>query len=154
LVFVTDIILIVIKNVVIHKNLSGRVPVTIGALDGNAASVVWRPKGVVVDDILVDGDVIPKKCYSCPRTIRDGVVPYYDMVNIAATADAVSVCGTITLWRRLRLTDRNALSVAEDGETVDNDIRRDPRSNSRVGCHPRRCRPLRSWDADPDRPDK
>ena len=122
MVFVTDIILIVIKYVAVHKDLGSRAPVTIGALDGNAASIKWRPKRVVVDDILVDGDVIPKKCYSCPRTIRDSVVAYYDMMNTTATSDAVSVCGTITLWRRLRLTDRNALSVAEDGETIDDDI--------------------------------
>ena len=39
LIFVTDIILIVIKEVVVHKNLGSRAPVTVGALDGNAASV-------------------------------------------------------------------------------------------------------------------
>jgi len=39
LIFVTDIILIVIKYVVVHKNLGSRAPVTVGALDGNAASV-------------------------------------------------------------------------------------------------------------------
>ena len=44
------------------------------------------------------------------------------MMDTTATADAVSVCSTITVWCRLRLTDRNALGVAEDGETVDNDI--------------------------------
>ena len=39
LIFVTDIILIVIKEVVVHKNLGGRAPVTVGTLDGDAASV-------------------------------------------------------------------------------------------------------------------
>ena len=39
LVFVTDIILIVIKEVAVHKNLGSRAPVTVGALDGNAAPV-------------------------------------------------------------------------------------------------------------------
>ena len=126
LIFVTDIILIVIKEVVVHKNLGSRAPVTVGALDGNAASVIWRPKGVVVDDIPVDGDIIPGKQHSSPGTIRDIVVAYYDMMNAAATTDAVSVCSIITVWCRLRLTDRNALGVAEDGETVDNDIGRTP----------------------------
>ena len=122
LVFVTDIILIVIKEVVVHKNLGGRAPVTVGTLDGNAASIKWRPKGVVVDDIFVDRDVISSKYYSSPRTIRDIVVAYYDMMNTTATADAVSICGIVLVWCRLRLTDRNALGVTDDGKTVDNDI--------------------------------
>ena len=79
-----------------------------------------------MDDIPVDGDIIPGKHHSRPRTIRDIVVAYYDMMDTTATADAVSVCGTVLVWCRLRLTDRNALGVAEDGETVDNDIGRTP----------------------------
>jgi hypothetical protein len=75
-----------------------------------------------VDDIPVDGDIIPRKQHSSPGTIRDVVVAYYDMMNAAATTDAVSVCRTIAVWCRLRLTDRNALGVSEDGKTVDNDI--------------------------------
>ena len=39
LIFITDIILIVIKYVVVHKNFGSRAPVTVGTLDGNAASV-------------------------------------------------------------------------------------------------------------------
>ena len=74
-----------------------------------------------MDDILVDRDIISSKCYSSPRTIRDIVVAYYDMMNTAAAADAVSVCGTVLVWCRVRLTDRNALGVPKDGETVDND---------------------------------
>lgn len=126
LVFVADIILIVINEVIVHKNLGSRAPVTVGAADGNAASVIWRPKGVVMDDIAVDGNIIPRKHYSLPRTIRDSVVAYYDMMNTATTADAVSICGIVIVWCRLGLTDRNALGVPEDGETVDNDIRGTP----------------------------
>jgi hypothetical protein len=69
LVLVADIILVVIKEVGVHKNLGSRAPVTVGAADGNAARVIGRPKGVVVDDILVDGDVIPSEHHSCPRAI-------------------------------------------------------------------------------------
>src|SRR6516162_10170104 len=64
---VTDIILIVIKEVVVHKNLGGPAPVTVGTFDANAARIKWRPKGVVVDDIIVDGDIISSKIYSCSR---------------------------------------------------------------------------------------
>ena len=92
---VTDIVLIVVNKVVVHKNLGGRASVTVGTFDANAASIKWRPKGVVVDDILVDGNIISSEIYSRPRTIRDIVVAYYDMMNATATADAVSVCGGV-----------------------------------------------------------
>ena len=122
LVFVADIILIVIKKVIVHKNLDSRAPVTVGTAYGNAARVIGRPKGVVMDDIAVDGNIIPCKHYSLPRTIRDGVVAYYNVMNTAAAADAVSVCSIVIVWCGLRLTDSNALGVAEDRETIDNDI--------------------------------
>ena len=75
-----------------------------------------------MDDILVDGDIISSKHYSSSRTIRNSVVAYDDMMNTAATADAVTVCGIILVRCRPGLTDRNALGVAEDGEAIDNDI--------------------------------
>ena len=75
-----------------------------------------------MDDIIVDGNIISSKHHSCPRTIRDSVVAYNDMMNTAAAADAVSICGAVIVWCRLRLTDRNAFGVAEDGETIDDDI--------------------------------
>jgi hypothetical protein len=92
---VTDIILIVIKEVVVHKNLGGPAPVTVGTFDANAARIKWRPKGVVVDDIIVDGDIISSKIYSCSRAIRDIVVAYYDMINSIASANAVAVRGNV-----------------------------------------------------------
>ena len=75
-----------------------------------------------MDDITVDGDIIPGKHHSCPGTIRDVVVAYYDMMDRAATADAVPVCGIVLVCCRPRLSDRNAFGVAEDSETVDHDI--------------------------------
>ena len=122
MVFITDIIPIIINQVVVHKNLGRRASVTVGAFDGHAARVIWRPKGVVVNDILVDGNIISRKHHACARTIRYSVVAYYDMMNSAAGADAVSICGIVLVWCRLRLTGRDALSVPEDGEAVDNDI--------------------------------
>ena len=122
LIFVTDIILIVVNEVVVHENLGSRARIAVSTLDCNAVRAIWRPKGVVVDDIPVDGDVIPGKCYSLSRTIRDSVVPYYDVMNTAATADTVSVCCIVLVWCRLCLTDRNAFGVTEDREAVDNDI--------------------------------
>jgi hypothetical protein len=46
------------------------------------------------------------------------------MMNSAASTNAVSVCGVVLVWSRLRLTERDALGVAEDGEAIDNDIGR------------------------------
>src|SRR5690242_9537351 len=40
----------------------------------------------------------------------------------AVTVDAVSVRGIVIVWCRLRLTCRNALGVAEDGEAVHDDV--------------------------------
>ena len=97
MVFVTDIIPIVIKQVVVHENLGSRASVTVGAFDGHAARVIRRPKGVVMDDILVNGDIISCKHYSLSRTIRNSIVSYYDMMNTAATADAVTVCGIVVV---------------------------------------------------------
>ena len=77
-----------------------------------------------MDDIIVDGDIISRKHDSPARTIRDSVVAYYDMMNGAAAADAVSICSIIAVWCRLRLTDRRALGVPDDGKAVDNDIGR------------------------------
>ena len=99
LVLVTDIILIVVNEVIVHKNLCSSAPITVGALDGNAAGVIWRPIGIIVDDIIVYGDVIARKHYSSARTKRDRVVAHDDMMNGATTADAVSICRIVLVGR-------------------------------------------------------